>query len=79
MIEEDIRGYGMNETLHLPHITSYSQDNMGEGFVSNSYLLPYLTTLLEQMKHSGRIDYEVVYQAIKGSYNTGMKIWLKNL
>lgn len=79
LIEEDIRGYGMNETLHLPHITSYSQDNMGEGFVSNSYLLPYLTTLLEQMKHSGRIDYEVVYQAIKGSYNTGMKIWLKNL
>lgn len=78
LIEEDIRGYGMNETLHLPHLTSYSQVKEEEGFVSNPYLIPQIDVLLGQMK-CGRIDYEAVYRIIREHFDNGMRTWLRNL
>lgn len=79
LIEEDIRGFGMNETLCLPHITAYAQHSKPEDFVENPYLIRQLAVLLKQMETQDRIDYGGVYRIIRNCYRTGMQTWLKNL
>ncbi len=79
LIEEDIRGFGMNETLGLPHITAYAQHSKPEDFAENPYLIKQLAVLLEQMETQGRIDYGEVYRIIRGCYRTGMQVWLSNV
>lgn len=79
LIEEDIRGCGMNETLCLPHIRAYAEHSKPDNFVVNPYLNMQLSVLLEQMFAQGRIDYSYVFQIIKKHYRTGMKEWLANV
>lgn len=79
LIEEDIRGFGMNETLHLPHITAYGEDSTIEDFHANPYLNAQLAVLLAQMDEQERIDYDAVFRIIEDSYHTGMQKWLANL
>lgn len=79
LIEEDIRGFGMNETLSLPHITAYAQHSKPDDFVRNPYLIRQLTVLLEQMRAQNRIDYGEVFRIIRDCYRTGMQIWLANI
>lgn len=79
LIEEDIRGFGMNETLHLPHITAYAQHSKPDDFVANPYLIKQLAVLLEQMKTQGRTDFGEVYRIIRKYYRTGMQTWLANI
>ncbi len=79
LIEEDIRGFGMNETLHLPHITAYEQHSKPDDFAANPYLCAQLDVLLEQMRTQDRIDYGEVYQIIRRCYRTGMQIWLAKI
>lgn len=79
LIEEDIRGYGMNETLCLPHITAYAGHSKPDDFVANPYLTAQLSVLLEQMETQGRIDYGDVFRIIRKCYQTGMKTWLENV
>lgn len=79
LVEEDIRGYGMNETFHLPHITAYAEHSKPENFVTNPYLKEQLSVLLEQMEAQGRIDYQEIFQIIRKNYQTGMKTWLANV
>lgn len=79
LIEEDIRGYGMNETFHMPHITAYAEHTKPEHFTVNPYLNQQLEVLLEQMETQGRIDFGEVFEIIRKCYRTGMQTWLKNL
>lgn len=79
LIEEDIRGFGMNETLHLPHITAYTKHSKPDDFAANPYLIRQLAVLLEQMKTQGRTDYGEVYRIIRKYYRTGMQTWLANI
>lgn len=79
LIEEDIRGYGMNETFHLPHITAYAEHTKPENFVANPYLNEQFAVLLEQMETQGRIDYSEIFGVIRKCYQTGMKTWLGNI
>lgn len=79
LIEEDIRGYGMNETLCLPHIRAYAQHSKPDDFVANPYLTAQISVLLEQMETQGRIDYGEVFRIIRKCYQTGMKTWLANV
>lgn len=78
LIEEDIRGYGMNETLHLPHITAYRQGSTPEDFEPNPYLITQIALLLDQAGR-GRVDFEAVYRVIEHCYHTGMQTWLANI
>lgn len=78
LIEEDIRGYGMNETLHLPHITAYRPGSTPEDFAANPYLITQIALLLEQAEQ-GRMDFEAVYRVIEHCYHTGMQTWLANI
>lgn len=78
LIEEDIRGYGMNETLHLPHITAYRQGCTPEDFEPNPYLNTQIALLLKQAGQ-GRLDFEAVYREIEHCFRTGMQTWLENL
>lgn len=79
LIEEDIRGYGMNQTLCLPHIRAYAEDSKPDDFVPNPYLIAQISVLLEQMETQGRIDYGEVFRFIRKCYQTGMKTWLANV
>lgn len=79
LIEEDIRGYGMNETMCLPHITAYAQHSKPDDFVANPYLITQLAILLEQMETQGRINYGEVFRMIRKCYQTGMRTWLANV
>lgn len=79
LIEEDIRGYGMNETFHLPHITAYAQDSAPEDFRSNPFLNEQLAILLAQTDRQGRIDYDEVFEIIRDCYHTGMQRWLNGI
>lgn len=79
LIEEDIRGYGMNETLCLPHIRAYAEHSKPDNFVANPYLNTQLSVLLEQMRTQDRIDYGEVFRIIRRFYQTGMKTWLANV
>ncbi len=79
LIEEDIRGYGMNESLHLPHLTAYDKGCGGERFRANPYLLSQILVLLAQMDERKWRDYEDVFELIKYYYQTGMKKWMEKL
>ncbi len=79
LIEEDIRGFGMNETLQLPHIQSYAENSKPDAFAANPYLNVQIEVLLEQAKRYNRLDYQKVFYLIKQYYEKGMKQWLKNL
>lgn len=79
LIEEDIRGYGMNETLCLPHIRAYAEHSKPDNFVANPYLITQLSVLLEQMETQERIDYGEVFRIIRKCYQNGMKAWLANV
>ncbi len=79
LIEEDIRGYGMNETLCLPHIRAYAEHSKPDDFAPNPYLDVQLFTLLEQMRSQGRVDYSEVFRIIRKCYQTGMRRWLANV
>lgn len=78
LIEEDIRGYGMNESLHLPHITAYDAEE-GEEFKPNPYLSIKLMRVLEQLQLSERIDFRYVSQLIWKIYIAGMQTWINKL
>lgn len=77
LIEEDIRGYGMNETLHLPHITAYREGSSPEDFQANPYLSGKLDVILSQGQE--RLRYDEVTRIIEHCYHTGMKKWLNNI
>ena len=77
LIEEDIRGYGMNETLHLPHIAAYLVGSSPEDFRANPYLLKKLDVLLSQGQE--RLCYDEVFRIIENCYHTGMCEWLNNI
>ncbi len=79
LIEEDIRGFGMNETLHLPHITAYAEHSKPDNFVANPYLTAQLAVLTQQMRQQDRIDYAEVFRIIRKCYQTGMRTWLENI
>lgn len=77
LIEEDIRGYGMNETLHLPHITAYLAGSSSEDFQANPYLMKKLDVLLSQGQE--RLCYDEAFRIIERCYHTGMREWLNNI
>lgn len=77
LIEEDIRGYGMNETLHLPHITAYREGSSPEDFQANPYLISKLDVILSQGQE--RLRYDEVSRIIADCYHTGMQRWLSNI
>lgn len=79
LIEEDIRGYGMNETLCLPHIRAYAEHSNPGHFVANPYLKAQISVLLDQMKMQNRIDYGEVFRIIRKCYRNGMQKWLANV
>ena len=79
LIEEDIRGYGMNETLCLPHIRAYAEHSKSDDFIANPYLNVQLSMLLEQMRVQRRIGYGEVFRGIRKCYENGMQAWLKNI
>ena len=79
LIEEDIRGYGMNETLCLPHIRAYAEHSKSDDFIANPYLYVQLSMLLEQMRVQRRIDYGEVFRVIRKCYENGMQAWLTNV
>lgn len=79
LIEEDIRGFGMNETLHLPHITAYAEQSEQDSFTANPYLTVQLAVLIDQMQSQSRIDFNEVFRIIRRCYQTGMHTWLNNI
>lgn len=72
LIEEDLRGYGMNEVLGLPHLVSYSVGEIlqNQRYQPNPYLIPRLNheldILLEskgrQVRSAFRQMKEIFYQ-----------------
>ncbi len=79
LIEEDIRGFGMNETLHLPHITAYAEHSKPDNFMANPYLITQLAALTDQMREQNRIDYNEIFRVIRNCYQTGMRTWLHHI
>lgn len=79
LIEEDIRGFGINDVWGLPHIRAYDGNGEEEVFKPNVYLIKELCMLLEQMQSYTRIDYNRIFETIINTYKSGMQSWLDNI
>jgi len=81
LIEEDIRGFGMNEVLGLPHVTAYDEEMMMETgrFSPNSYLLKKTDNVLDHMMSTNFIDTRTAFVRMKNAFDVGMVKWLRNI
>lgn len=79
LIEEDLRGYGMNETFGLPHLLSFDiferlQENR---YKPNAWLIKHLSDLIQYNLDTNFIRYEGVYQIMKAMYYKNYTAWSK--
>lgn len=75
LIEEDIRGYGVNDVLGLEHIAN-SCNSDGE-FAENKYLIDKIDDAVARLLQSEFWDGDRAYESIKHYYKKGMKVALK--
>lgn len=77
LIEEDIRGYGVNDVLGMGHIANSCNSN-GE-FVPNEYLIKMLDDAIDSALQNRFWESRVACQTMKYYYETGMKKALKKI
>lgn len=77
LIEEDIRGYGMNETLGLRHITSYVAEKAICGiYQANSHMIDHLDNEIDfYLKDPKHYMYET-QNIINQIYKDDLKKWI---
>jgi hypothetical protein len=81
LIEEDLRGYGFNDTLGLPHLTAFDHMNMlkKREYRGNPYLLYRLDDIIDGHY---RLNWKKVEHAVKIMdfiYEEGMANWLRKV
>ena len=79
LIEEDVRGYGFNEALGLPHFSAYEKYVNNESLNANINLCTQVDMMLEQICNENRIVYDEVLNTINRFYRTNMNKWLDRL
>lgn len=81
LIEEDLRGYGFNDTLGLPHLTAFDYVNMlknGE-YKENPYLLYRLDDIIDYHYHLKWKKVENAVRMMDFIYTEGMAKWLRKV
>lgn len=79
LIEEDLRGYGMNETFGLPHLLSFdiSERLQKRRYKPNTWLNRHMTDLIQYNLETGFMRYEGAYQIMKSMYYRNYTAWAK--
>lgn len=77
LIEEDLRGYGMNETLGLPHLPSYDliERHLNNRYQPNQCLNNHLADLIQYNLATGFARYEGVFRIMKQMYYNNFINW----
>lgn len=80
LIEEDRRGFGMNDVLGLPHIFGYDETMWKTNeFYPNEYLLNKLNNNIERVYQTEFAEYLSAYKKMDYYYGTGMKKMLNKI
>lgn len=78
LIEEDLRGYGMNESLGLRHVYSYDIEKAANGeYEVNQYLFDQLETELDIIKFEKDTIIKTAVEHMKTCYKFGLDRWFK--
>ncbi len=79
LIEEDLRGWGMNETFGLPHLPSFDIVAMHNNniYKTNEVLLDHLTDILDYNVETNFSVYHGVFIRMKNMYYNNFKKWSK--
>ena len=79
LIEEDLRGYGMNEALGLPHMLSYDSHSMhmNHSYNPNPFLLDHLKSRLLYELNTGFFRYYGAFETIRNMYRKMWNVWIK--
>ena len=78
LIEEDIRGHGLNDTLGLPHITAYCQNHMDHTgrFSPNQHLEKRICDVLDSLEATEYTQIQNAVRMMIAVYQDGMCPWL---
>ncbi|MCR5176340.1 MAG: hypothetical protein K6C05_05760, partial [Anaerovibrio sp.] len=81
LIEEDLRGYGINETLGLPHLlaSDISCSSSNSDFVPNQGLCTHLSDLIRYNCANNFARYKGVFQNMKDLYYLSYLNWVNLL
>lgn len=81
LIEEDVRGYGMNETFGLPHLLSFDYDERrGKGiYMPNKNITKKLTDVISYNLETRFERYEGVFRIMKNMYYENYQRWLSKV
>lgn len=81
LIEEDLRGFGMNETLGLPHLLSYDEICMHENSIykCNDFLTKQLEDIIEYFITTHYSRYNGVFYIMKDTYYNGFLNWARQI
>lgn len=80
LIEEDRRGFGMNDVLGLPHILGYDETEWStETFSPNRFLTNKLDDVIDRMYGTEFIELKSAYRRMEYYYKTGMRQVLNTL
>lgn len=77
LVEEDLRGYGMNETLGLPHLLSYDDILMHteRKYAPNPWLTKQLSDIIAYMKLTSFARIEGAFHIMNEIYHNGYMKW----
>jgi hypothetical protein len=81
LIEEDLRGHGINEILGLPHITAYRQEEAGQpgSFEPNPHMEKRVNDALDLLAVTDYIQIENAVRIMAAVYESGMRPWLNKV
>lgn len=81
LIEEDMRGWGMNETFGLPHLVSFditAQHNDGQ-YKPNNYLISHLEDIVKYHLETKFVAYKGTYIRMRDIYYNVFLGWAHNI
>lgn len=77
LIEEDARGYGFNDAVGLPHLTSYKKEMVHNGvFVKNEYLIDLLDYTIDKMYKTDCIELTSCFSVMKHVFYNERSEWM---
>lgn len=80
LIEEDRRGFGMDDVLGLSHIYGYDETEWNsKGFQPNEYLIPQLEFAIGRMFSTEYMEMKEAYRKMAFYYENGLKKALKKV
>lgn len=81
LIEEDLRGWGMNETFGLSHLPSFDivERHINNRYKPNEVLLSHLNDILDYNVETNFSAYQGVFTRMKDMYYNNFKKWANSV